>query len=95
MQLETISQRGQYYDHYYEKFTLAIKLKCRYDLDYIIKYVSCKKNKQLQLQVSNICVVNNIFRTRCLSPVYCVNLAETAHTHRSIINVCHLKNSII
>ena len=40
-----------------------------------------KKNQQLQLQVSNICHVNNIFRTRCLSPMYCVNLAETSHTH--------------
>ena len=28
-----------------------------------------------------------------MSPMYCVNLAETSHTHRSIINVC-LKNSI-
>ena len=52
---------GQYYNHYYEKFTEAIKLKCGYDLDYIIKYVSCKKNEQLQLQVSNICHVNNFF----------------------------------
>ena len=34
---------GQYYNHYYEKFTEAIKLKCGHDLDYIIKYVSCKK----------------------------------------------------
>ena len=34
---------GQYYNHYYEKFPEAIKLKCGYDLDYIIKYVSCKK----------------------------------------------------
>ena len=25
---------------------------------------------------SNICHVNNIYRTRCLSPMYCVNLAE-------------------
>ena len=33
----------QYYNHYYEKFPEAIKLKCGYDLDYIIKYVSCKK----------------------------------------------------
>ena len=46
------------------------------------------KNEQLQLQVSNICNVNNTFRTRCLSPMYCVNLAETSHTNRSIINVC-------
>ena len=45
------------------------------------------KKEQLQLQVSNICHVNNIFRTR-LSPMYCVNLAETSHTHRSIINAC-------
>ena len=27
------------YNLYYEKFTLAIKLKCGYDFDYIIKYV--------------------------------------------------------
>ena len=53
-----------------------------------------KKNQQLHLQVSNICHVNNIFRTRCLSPMYIVNLAETSHTHRSIINV-YLKHSII
>ena len=39
-----------------------------------------KKNEQLQLQVSNICHLNDIFRTRCLSPMYCVNLAETSHT---------------
>ena len=52
-----------------------------------------KKNEQLQLQVSNICHVNNIFRTR-LSPMYCVNLAENSHTHRSITNV-YLKHSII
>ena len=59
-------------------------------------YVSCKKSEPLQLQVSNICHVNKIFRTRCLSPtcMYCVNLAETSHTHRSIINV-YLKHSII
>ena len=54
----------------------------------------CVKNELLQLQVSNICHVNNIIRTRCLSPMYGVNLAETLHTHRSIINVC-LKHSII
>ena len=34
---------GQYYNNCYEKFLEAIKLKCGYDLDYIIKYVSCKK----------------------------------------------------
>ena len=61
---------GQYYNHYYEKFTEAIKLKSGYDLDHIIKYVLCKKSEQLQLQVSNICHVNNIYRTRCLSPMY-------------------------
>ena len=82
---------GQYYNHYYEKFPEAIKLKCGYDLDYIIKYVSCKNNEQLQLQVSIICHVNNIFRTRRLSPMYCVNLPES---NRSIINVC-FKNLII
>ena len=56
---------SRYCNDYYEKFPEAIKLKCGYDLDYIIKYVSCKKNQQLQLQVSNICHVNNIFRTCC------------------------------
>ena len=85
---------GRYCNDYYEKFPEAIKLKCGYDLDYIIKYVSCKQNELLQLQVSNICPVNKIFRPRCLSPMYCVNLAETSHTHRYIINVC-LKHSII
>ena len=39
------------------------------------------KKEQLQLQVSIICHVNNIFRTRCLPPMYCVNLAKTSHTH--------------
>ena len=53
-----------------------------------------KKNRQLQLQVSNICHVNDIFRTRYLSPMYCVNLAESSHTHRSIINV-YRKHSVI
>ena len=30
---------GRYCYHYYEKVTEAIKLKCGYDFDYIIKYV--------------------------------------------------------
>ena len=47
-----------------------------------------KRNEPVQLQVSNICHLNTIFRTRCLSPMYCVNLTETSHTHRSISNVC-------
>ena len=46
-----------------------------------------KKIWQLQLQVSNICHVNNLFRTRCFSLMYCINLAETSHTHMSIFNV--------
>ena len=53
-----------------------------------------KKNQQLHLQVSSICHVNNICRTRCLSPMYCLNLAETSQTHRSIINV-YLKHLIM
>ena len=85
---------GRYCNDYYEKFTEAIRLKCGYDLDYIIKYVSCKKNGNCNYKFSSICHVNNIYRTRCLSPMYCVNLAETSHTHRSIINVS-LKNSIL
>ena len=55
---------------------------------------SLKKNWQLQLQVSNICHINNMFRTRCLSLMYCVNLAETSHTHQSTVNAC-LNNLII
>ena len=49
---------------------------------------SVKKNWQLQLQVSNICHINNMFRTRCLSLMYCVNFAETSHTHQSTVNAC-------
>ena len=30
---------GRYCNQYYEKVTEAIKLKCGYDFDYIIKYV--------------------------------------------------------
>ena len=41
--LRQFRKMGQYYNHYYEKFTEAIKLKCGYDLDHIIKYVLCKK----------------------------------------------------
>ena len=55
---------------------------------------SVKKNWQLQLQVSNICHINNVFRARGLSLMYCVNLAETSHTHQFTINAC-LKISII
>ena len=56
---------------------MEITLGHKYRWHATTKYVSCKKKEQLQLQVSNICHVNNIFRTRCLSPMYCVNLAET------------------
>ena len=55
---------------------------------------SVKKNWQLQLQVSNICHINNMFRTRCLLLMYCVNLAETSHTPQSTVNAC-LNNLII
>ena len=41
--LRQFRKMGQYYNHYYEKFTEAIKPKCVYDLDHIIKYVLCKK----------------------------------------------------
>ena len=50
---------------------------------------SVKKIWQLQLQVSNICHINNMFRTRCLSLMYCVNLAETSHTHQSTYKLLH------
>ena len=55
---------------------------------------SVKKKLAIAIQVSNICHINNMFRTRCLSLMYCVNLAETSHTHQSTINAC-LKNSNI
>ena len=29
-----------------------------------------------------------MFRTRSLSLMYCVNLAETSHTHQSTVNAC-------
>ena len=56
---------GRYCNDCYEKFPEAIKLKCGYDLDYITKYVYCLKKFPLQLQVSNICHINNMFRNRC------------------------------
>ena len=45
---------------------------------------SVKKNWQVQLQVSNICHINNMFRTRSLSLMYCVNLAETSYTQSTV-----------
>ena len=41
--LRQFRKMSRYCNDYYEKFPEAIKLKCEYDLDYIIKYVSCKK----------------------------------------------------
>ena len=41
--LRPFCKMGPYCNDYYEKFPEAIKLKCGYDLDYIIKYVSSKK----------------------------------------------------
>ena len=40
--LRQFRKMGRYYNHYYEKFTEAIKLKCGYDFYYIIKYVWCE-----------------------------------------------------
>ena len=37
--LRQFCNMGRYCNDYYEKFSEAIKLKCGYDLDYIIKYV--------------------------------------------------------
>ena len=42
--LRQFRKLGRYYNHYYEKFTEAIKLKCGYDFDYIITYVHYEKN---------------------------------------------------
>ena len=53
---------------------------------------SVKKNWQLQMKrVRNFCHGNNTFRTLCLSHMYCVNLSETSHTHRSAIIMRVLK----
>ena len=41
--LRQFRKMGRYSNDYYGKFPETIKLKCGYDLDYIIKYVSCKK----------------------------------------------------
>ena len=41
--LRQFCKMDRYCNDYYEKFPEAIMLKCGYDLDYIIKYVSCKK----------------------------------------------------
>ena len=87
---------GRYCNHYFEKVTEAIKLKCGYDFHYIIKYV-CRKKMTIAITLIichvnniiliNICYVNNIFRTSCMSPMYSINLAETSHTHRSTIKI--------
>ena len=50
-----------------------------------------KKNWQLQLQVSNICHINNMFRTRSLSLMYCVNLAELTHISLLLMRVLKIK----
>ena len=41
--LRQIYKMGRYCNDYYEKFLETIKLKCGYDLDDIIKCVSCIK----------------------------------------------------
>ena len=41
--LRQFRKMGRYCNRYYETFTEAIKLKCGYGFDYIIKYVWCKK----------------------------------------------------
>ena len=40
---------GRYCNDYYDKFPEAIKLKCGYDLDYIIKYVYCLKKMAIAI----------------------------------------------
>ena len=41
--LRQFRKMDRYYNHYYEKFTDAIKLKCGYDIEYIIKYIQCEQ----------------------------------------------------
>ena len=45
--LRQFRKMGRYCNDYYEKFPEAIKLKCGHGLDYIIKYVSCKKKMSI------------------------------------------------
>ena len=40
---------GRYCKDYYDKFPEAIKLKCRNDLNYMIKYVLCKKKSAIAI----------------------------------------------
>ena len=47
--LRQFRKMSRYCNDYYEKFPEAIKLKCEYDLDYIIKYVSCKKKSSIAI----------------------------------------------
>ena len=47
--LRQLRKMGKYYNHFCEKFTDAIKLKCRYDFDYIIKYIYCEKNNLIAI----------------------------------------------
>ena len=47
--LRQFRKMSRYCNDYSEKFTEAIKLKCEYDLDYIIKYVSCKKKSAIAI----------------------------------------------
>ena len=66
MQIRQFRKMGRYCNHYYEKVTEAMKLKCGYDFDYIIKYVSREKffgNCNYKLVI--FCFVNNIFITHC------------------------------
>ena len=44
---------GKHDPCYYEKFPEATKLKCGYDLDYIIKGVSCKKKENCNYKYSS------------------------------------------
>ena len=47
--LRQFRKMSRYCNEYYEKFPEAIELKCEYDLDYIIKYVSCKKKSAIAI----------------------------------------------
>ena len=49
--LRQFRKMGRCYCHYYETFTEAIKSKCGYDFDYIIKYVWC--GKKMAIAITN------------------------------------------
>ena len=73
--LRQFRKMGRYCNDYYEKFPQAIKLKCGYDLDYIIKYVSCQKksncNYKLKLHTLIVLLLMLVLKIRLYENIFC------------------------